>query len=79
MLHMYIGGISVNIIIVAALTGLLIGIVLDILFLRRWIRNFYLAHLWLLAMVYGALCVMAIASFMGLPVGTFMLGLLAGG
>jgi len=79
MAHMYIGGITVNIVPVAALTGLLIGIILDVLFLRRWIRNFYVVRLWYLAIVYGALCVVAVASFMGFPVGTFFLGILAGG
>jgi hypothetical protein len=78
MVHMYVGGISVKMVILAALTGLLVGIVLDVLFLKRWIRGFYAARLWLLAAVYGALCVLAVASFMGLPVGTFALGLLAG-
>jgi hypothetical protein len=78
MVHRYVGGISVNVVILAALTGLLVGIVLDVLFLKRWIRGFYAARLWLLAAVYGALCVLAVASFMGLPVGTFALGLLAG-
>lgn len=78
MVHMYVGGVSVNMVIVAALGGLLVGIVLDVLFLRRWIRGFYAAPLRLLAIAYGALCVVATASFMGLPVGTFALGLLAG-
>lgn len=76
--HMYLGAISVDMVIVAALTGLLVGIVLDVLFLRGWIRRFYTARLWLLAILYGALCVVAVASFMGFPVGTFALGLLAG-
>ena len=76
--HAHVAGISVKVVIVSALAGLMIGIVLDILFLRRWIRGFYAANLWLLAVVYGALCVLAVASFMGLPVGTFALGLLAG-
>ena len=78
MVHMYVGCVSINVVIAAALTGLLVGIVLDVLFLSRWIRGFYAARLWLLAIVYGALCVVAVASFMGLPVGTFALGLLAG-
>jgi hypothetical protein len=78
LVHMHVGGVSINVVIVAALTGLLFGIVLDVLFLRRWIRGFYTARLWLLAIVYTALCVVAVASFMGLPVGTFALGLLAG-
>jgi hypothetical protein len=76
--HMYVGSVSINMVVVAALTGLLVGIVLDVLFLRRWIRRFYAARLWLLAIVYGALCTVAVATFMGLPVGTFALGLLAG-
>lgn len=76
--HIYFGVISINVVIAAALTGLLAGIVLDVLFLKRWIRGFYTARLWLLALVYGALCVVAVASFMGFPVGTFTLGLLAG-
>ena len=76
--HAHVAGVSVSVVIVSALAGLLGGIVLDILFLRRWIRGFYAASLWLLAVVYGALCVVAVASFMGLPVGTFALGLLAG-
>jgi len=66
-----VGGISVNVVIVSALAGLMAGIVLDILFLRRWILGFYAASLWLLAGLYTALCVLAVASFMGLPVGTF--------
>jgi hypothetical protein len=76
--YMLVGGISVKVVIVSALAGLMAGIVLDILFLRRWIRGFYAASLWLLAVIYAALCVLAVASFMGLPVGTFALGLLAG-
>jgi hypothetical protein len=35
MVHIYVGGISVNMVIVTAITGLLVGIVLDVLFLRR--------------------------------------------
>jgi hypothetical protein len=76
--HMYVGVISINVVIAAALTGLLVGIILDVLFLRGWMRGFYTARLWSLALVYGVLCVVAVASFMGLPVGTFGLGLLAG-
>lgn len=77
-IHIYVGGTSASTIAGAALVGLLIGIVLDILFLRRWVRGFYTARKWLLATLYCALCVLAVASFMGLPVGTFGLGLLAG-
>ncbi|HOK78348.1 MAG TPA: hypothetical protein PLW35_11585 [Verrucomicrobiota bacterium] len=78
LIHIYVGGISVSTIAGAAFVGLLIGIVLDVLFLRSWVRGFYAARMWLLAILYGALCVLAVASFMGLPVGTFALGLVAG-
>jgi hypothetical protein len=70
--------VSVNAVIVTTLSGLLIGIILDVLCLRRWIGRFYTASLWLMASIYAALCVVAVAFFMGLPVGTFGLGLLAG-
>ena len=74
----YIPGISIHVVIAAAISGLGVGIVLDLLLLRKWIGRFYTASLWFLAAVYGALCVVAVASFMGLPIGTFALGLLAG-
>jgi hypothetical protein len=71
-------GFSVHAVIVAAISGLAIGIVLDLLLLRKWMGKFYTASLWLMAAVYAALCVVAVAFFMGLPIGTFTLGLLAG-
>jgi hypothetical protein len=71
-------GMSVNVVIAAAISGLVVGIVLDLLLLRKWIRRFYTASLWLMAALYVALCVVAVAFFMGLPVGTFTLGLFAG-
>ncbi len=71
-------GVPVTAVIAAAMSGLVVGIVLDLLLLRRWIRRFYTASLWLMAVIYGALCVVAVAFFMGLPVGTFPLKLLAG-
>jgi len=76
--HALVAGLSLEVVMVSALAGLMTGVFLDILFLRKWIRGFYAASLWLLAVVYAALCVLAVASFMGLPVGTFALGLLAG-
>ena len=75
---MLVPGVSVNAVIVAAISGLLAGIVLDLLLLQRWIQRFYTGSLWLMAAVYGALCLVAVAFFMGLPVGTFALGILAG-
>jgi hypothetical protein len=74
----HVPGVSVNMVIAAAMSGLVVGIVLDLLLLRKWIRRFYTASFWLMAAIYGALCVVAVAFFMGLPFGTFGLGLLAG-
>ena len=71
-------GVPVTAVIAAAMSGLTVGIVLDLLLLRKWIRRFYTASQWLMAAIYGALCVVAVGFFMGLPVGTFGLGLLAG-
>jgi hypothetical protein len=62
----------------AALTGLGIGCLLDVVFLRRWVGKFYTANPWLIVMVYLGLCVVAVGSCMGVPVGTFSLGIAAG-
>jgi lysylphosphatidylglycerol synthetase-like protein (DUF2156 family) len=62
----------------AALTGLGLGCLLDVVFLRRWVGKFYSANLWLMATGYLALSVVAVASCMGIPAGTFSLGIAAG-
>ena len=62
----------------AALTGLGLGCLLDVLFLRRWVGKFYMANPWLIVMVYLGLCVVAVGSFMGVPVGSLSLGIAAG-
>jgi hypothetical protein len=72
---LFMADIPVRVIIMAALTGLVVGIVLDIVFIRRWVKGFYTANVSLLIVVYLGLCVVAIAFFMGLPVGTFALGI----
>jgi lysylphosphatidylglycerol synthetase-like protein (DUF2156 family) len=54
-----------------------LGCLLDAAFLRRWIGGFYSANVWVMTVVYLALCVVAVAFFMGLPVGTFSLGIAA--
>jgi hypothetical protein len=62
----------------AALTGLALGIILDAVFLKRWIARFYGASLKLLVPVYLFCSVIAVASFMGFPLGNLALGTLAG-
>jgi hypothetical protein len=63
---------------VAAFTGLALGILFDILWLRRWIARCFRASLRLLLPLYLACSAVAVASFMGLPVGNLILGTLAG-
>lgn len=65
-------------IITASLAGLGLGGCLDAAFLRRWVGRFYTANLWLMASVYLGLCIVAVAFCMGIPVGTFLLGIAAG-
>jgi len=63
---------------VAAFTGLAFGITLDVLYLRRWIPRFYSADMGVMALVYLYCSAIAVAFFMGLPVGNVVLGTLAG-
>jgi len=70
--------ISDSVIGLAALTGAVVGIVLNVFYLRRWIAKFYLAHSALTMMVYVFWSVIAVALFMGLPLGNILLGMLAG-
>jgi hypothetical protein len=75
---MRVAGISEHAIALMALSGLTAGIVLDLLFLPMWIRRFYTAGRGWMGAFYAALFVVAGAMFMGMPVGTFGLGLLTG-
>jgi len=77
-LHLYVFRMPEGMIITAALTGLGLGCLLDVVFLRRWVGKFYTANLWLMVAVYLAFCVGAVAFCMGIPVGTFSLGIAAG-
>jgi hypothetical protein len=73
-IHMRLPQVPVQVVVVAALTGLGLGIVLDIVCLKRWIKVFYTANVWILAAVYVGLCAVAVAFCMGFPAGTFLLG-----
>ncbi len=63
---------------IATSLGRGLGLLLDVLFLRTWIAGFYDADLIVAAPIYLFWIVVATAWFMGLPLGTFLLGLLAG-
>ena len=73
-LHMCLPQVPVQVVVAAALTGLGLGIVLDIVYLKRWIKVFYSANIWILVAVYVGLCAVAVAFCMGLPAGTLLLG-----
>lgn len=77
-LNLYAFPLPESVIKVAAFAGFGLGCVLDLVFLRRWVRNFYTANLWLMVAVYLCLCVVAVGFFMGVPVGTLALGIAAG-
>ena len=67
-----------SVIIVAAFAGLAAGVVLDALYLRKWIAQFYNADMRLMVLVYLFCSAIAVAFFMGLPLGNIVLGALAG-
>jgi hypothetical protein len=63
---------------IAALVGLGLGILLDVLCLKNWMAWFYDVDWRLATPIYLYWVMIATASFMGLPLGTFVLGILAG-
>jgi hypothetical protein len=75
---LYVLHVPERLIATAALAGLAIGALLDIVFLKRWARRFYSANVWFLVALYVALSAVAVAFCMGLPLGTFALGIGAG-
>jgi hypothetical protein len=77
-LHLYALPLPLGVIVAAALTGLGLGCLLDLIFLPRWVSRFYSANLWLMGAVYVGLGIVATGFCMGVPVGTFALGLVAG-
>ncbi|MBN2477206.1 MAG: hypothetical protein JXB62_21540 [Pirellulales bacterium] len=77
-IHLHLGWLPLEAVIASALGGLALGVVLDVVYLKRWIDVFYTANVWLLGAIYLGLCVAAVACFMGLPVGTFLLGIGSG-
>lgn len=67
-----------RLIIMTALSGLAAGIVLDIIYLKKWSLQFYHLKMWFLVLVYLFCSAIATAICMGLPLGNLVLGTLAG-
>jgi hypothetical protein len=76
--HFYVFPLSTSVIATMALVGLGLGTLLDVVFLRRWVEKFYTASLRWMFVFYCGCFVVGFASFMGFPLGTFALGILAG-
>ncbi len=70
--------VSENTIKYYALGGLLVGIVIDVLFLGRWLVNAYRLNLVWMAVIYLFYSVGLYGFFMGVPVFNFLMGLFAG-
>ncbi|MGV8026183.1 MAG: hypothetical protein AB2L18_06475 [Anaerolineaceae bacterium] len=62
----------------AALGGLLIGIIIDILFLKKWILNAYTLDLKWLVVIYLFFSIGLFGFFMGVPIFNVLQGLFAG-
>jgi hypothetical protein len=60
------------------LWSLVPGIIIDILFLKKWVRNAYHTNSKILAGIYLFYSVVALGMGMGLPILNFVLGIMAG-
>lgn len=67
-----------RIIFIMAIAGLASGIVLDLLYLKKWIKNFYDMNSPVSILLYLFCSFMAVAFFMGIPIGNLFLGFLGG-
>ncbi len=61
-----------------ALTGLLLGTLIDVIFLRNWVRHAYTMKLWVWMGIYGFYSIGMFGFFMGFSVFHVMLALPAG-
>jgi len=73
-----IGLVSDNLIFIIALTCLSLGIVIDILFLKEWLRNVYNTNWKLLIIIFLFYSICTFGFFMGVPVFNLMIGIMAG-
>jgi len=76
-LHIYFNAFPLIVVKISAISGLIIGILFDVVFLRKWVSNFYMADLRIIFVYYFILCALSITFLMGLPVGVITLGIVA--
>jgi len=67
-----------NTIFIIALIGLTAGVVIDILFLQKWLRNIYNTNLRLLIIIYLFYSICTFGFFMGVPIFNIIPGIMAG-
>jgi hypothetical protein len=60
------------------LLGMLPGVLIDVLFLKRWVKNAYQINAKIIGGLYIFYSVCALGFFMGIPIGCIFLGVLAG-
>lgn len=60
------------------LLGMLPGVLIDALFLKRWVKNAYQMNSKVIGGLYVFYSVCALGFFMGIPIGCIFLGVLAG-
>ncbi|HEY4786365.1 MAG TPA: hypothetical protein VIH57_09965 [Bacteroidales bacterium] len=60
------------------ITGILIGVFIDLKFLKDWIHHRFNLPIWIIVLIYLVYNVFVYGFFMGLPVFNVFLGLLAG-
>ena len=60
------------------LLGMLPGVLIDVLFLKRWVKNAYQINAKIIGGLYIFYSVCALGFFMGIPLGCVFLGVLAG-
>jgi len=61
-----------------ALAVLIIGLIIDVIFLKRWVRNAYQFNNKILAAIYIFYSIVALGMCMGVPLLNFGVGILAG-
>jgi hypothetical protein len=67
-----------NRIAIVAFTGLAIGVLLDLRYVKTWTACFYTVDKLVVELLYLSCSLIAVALFMGFPVGNLILGMLAG-
>jgi len=60
------------------ITGLILGVLLDIKYLKGWVKKRYDLSLWFIATIYSVYNMVVYGIFMGFPVFNVLLGFIAG-